>query len=195
MNRREAIKGLGLSIGFVVATPTVMSLLQSCKNDPKIEWTPEFFTPEEGVAIKKLVGLILPKTEKLPGANEVNVPQFIDKYVYLVSGKEEQENYKKNIESIVKALGKPATDVSDTDYDKLLAKYLKATPEQMEAFQQNEEDKNVFNALMGLRGMAIWGYKNSKLVGTEVLAYDPVPGTYKGCVSLEKITGGRSWSL
>lgn len=193
MNRREAIKGLGLSVGLVVATPTVISLLQSCKNDPKIEWIPEFFSKNEGVAIKRLIGLILPKTDTLPGANEVNVPQFIDKFGSMAVNKEEQSSYKSGLDAITKALEKSPVSASDKDYSNLLTKYLKTTPEQVKSFK--EDEKTVYDALMKLRGMAIWGYKNSKKVGTEVLAYDPIPGTYNGCVSLQEATGGKLWSL
>lgn len=196
MNRRDVIKGLGLSLGYVVATPTVISLLQSCKNESKeAVWTPEFFSKEEGVLVKNLVGLILPKTANLPGADEVNVPLFIDKYVAQVAGKEEQENYKKGLAAIISELDKPISDITPKEYDALLAKYLKATPEQIKAFQENKNEKQVFGALTGLRGISIWGYRNSKEVGTEVLAYDPVPGVYDGCISLEEATGGRLWSL
>ncbi|MDJ0645910.1 MAG: gluconate 2-dehydrogenase subunit 3 family protein [Flavobacteriaceae bacterium] len=195
MKRRDAIKGLGMSLGLLVATPSAMSLLHSCKSDPKVGWQPEFFSPEEGTAIKSLVGLILPSTDALPGAIDVNVPEFIDKYAALVASNEEQENFRKSMEAIAEAIGKPVSKATDNDYDALLSKFLKATPEQMEAFQNNENEKQVFEALMGLRGISIWGYTNSQKVGTELLAYDPVPGTYQGCISLEEATGGKAWSL
>ena len=195
MKRREALKNIGLSLGFVVATPTALSILQSCKGDPKIEWVPQFFSQDEGMLVKKLVSLILPKTEALPGADEVNVAQFIDRYAAMVAGKEDQENFRGGINAIMKALGKPITDASDADYDGLLAKYLKATPEQIEGFQSNEDEKIAFESLMGLRGISIWGYTSSQKVGTEVLKYDPIPGTHQGCISLEEATGGVAWSL
>ena len=195
MKRREAIKSLGMSLGLVVATPTVISLLQSCKNDPKIDWAPEFFSQDEGILLKKLVHMILPPTETLPGADEVNVAQFIDKYASVIAGKEDQENFTNGLKAIANALGKNVSSASDNDYDSLLAKYLKATPEQIEAFQNNEGEKQAFEALMGLRGISIWGYRNSRKVGMEVLAYDPIPGDQKGCISLEEATGGKSWSL
>lgn len=195
MKRREAIKGLGMSLGLVVATPSVISILQSCKSDPKVAWVPEYFSENDGVLLKRLVSLILPKTNTLPGADEVNVAQFIDKYATMVASKEDQENFTNGLNAIAKALGKNVVKASDEDYDNLLAKYLKATPEQIEIFQKNEDEKQVLEALMGLRGISIWGYRNSQRVGMEVLAYDPIPGDFKGCVSLEETTGGRAWSL
>jgi len=197
MDRRKALKGLGLSLGFVVATPTVLSILQSCKTDAKdvTGWIPEFFSEDEGIVVKNLVDLILPKTADLPGASDVNVVQFIDLYTSKVSGKEEQEGYKKGLTAIINTLGKPVKDLTTEDYDGLLAKFLKTTKEEQEAIRNNDKEAPVLEALMGLRGSAIWAYRTSEKVGEEVLAYDPVPGEQKGCISLEEATGGRAWSL
>lgn len=79
MKRREALKSLGLATGFFVATPPIISLLQSCTSEVST-WTPEFLSVEEGVVLTNLVDIILPKTD-IPSATEVNVPQFIDKYL------------------------------------------------------------------------------------------------------------------
>ncbi len=200
MDRRKALKGLGLSLGYIVATPTVISMLQSCKKDATTvaSWTPKFFSADEGTVVKNLVDLILPKTGDLPGASDVNVAEFIDLYTSKAVGKEEQDGYKKGLTAVMNALGKPVKDLTTDDYDGLLAKFLKATKEEQEAFRSDEKDGAVLETLMGLRGSAIWAYKTSELVGEEVLAYDPVPGEQKGCISVEEATGewgGRAWSL
>lgn len=197
MDRRKALKGLGLSLGFVVATPTVLSILQSCKTDAKkvAGWIPEFYSEDEGIVVKNLVDLILPKTADLPGATDVNVAQFIDLYTLKVSGKEEQEAHKKGIAAVINTLGKSVKDLTTEDYDGLLAKFLKASKEEQEAFRKNDDEAPVLETLMGLRGGAIWAYRTSEKVGEEVLAYDPIPGEQKGCISLEEATGGRAWSL
>ncbi len=200
MDRRQALKGLGLSLGYVVATPAVISMLQSCKNDTAaaVSWTPKFFSADEGIVVKNLVDLILPKTGDLPGASDVNVAEFIDLYLSKAVSKEEQEEYKKGLASVMEALGKPAKDLTTEDYDGLLAKFLKATTEEQEAFRNDEKEGAVLETLTGLRGSAIWAYKTSELVGEEILAYDPIPGEQKGCISVEEATGewgGRAWSL
>ena len=195
MKRREAIKGLGMSLGLVVATPTVISLLQSCKSDPKIDWTPNFLSPEEGLTIKKIVGLILPGTDALPSATEVNIPEFIDKYLSVLAGNEEKKSYKTGIAAITNALGGSPQKTSDDDYTNLLTKYLSADQEEKEAFKQKEEDNLILQTLYKIRDKAIWGYRNSQKVGMEILAYDPIPGVYNGCIPLEEATGGKAWSL
>ena len=94
MKRREALKNIGLSAGFVIATPTVFSLLQSCKSDVAT-WTPSFLSEEQGIVLKNLVDVILPKTD-IPSANDVNVAEFIDKYFGEVYMENEQNELKNN---------------------------------------------------------------------------------------------------
>ena len=196
MNRREAIKGLGLSFGYAVATPTVISILQSCKSDSQsIAWKPQFFSEDEGNVVSNLVDLILPKTDDLPGALDVNVAKFIDLYLDKVSDNETQDNIKKGMAAILIELDKPVSKLNTDDYDKLLNKYLRAKPNDLEAFKNNENDAIILNSLTRLRWQTIWVYKNSQQIGEEVLAYDPIPGKQLGCISLEEVTGGKAWSL
>jgi len=192
MDRRKALKGLGLSFGYVIATPSVISILQSCKNDPQISWTPQFFSSNESFVLEKLIGLILPKTNDLPSALDVNIPQFIDAYVNEVSSKAEQEKLKKGIATISESLSKSPNNEA---FKSLLTKYLKADQKAKEAFSENEDDTLVLETLTNLRTMTIWAYKTSEKAGEEILAYDPIPGDFLGCISLEETTKGKAWSL
>lgn len=192
MDRRKALKGLGLSLGYVIATPSVISILQSCKNDPQISWTPQFFSSNESFVLEKLIDLILPKTNDLPSALDVNIPQFIDAYVNEVSSKSEQEELKKGIATISESLSKSANNEA---FKSLLTKYLKADQKDKEAFFENEDDTLVLETLINLRTMTIWTYKTSEKAGEEILAYDPIPGDFLGCISLEETTKGKAWSL
>ena len=199
MNRRNALKNIGLSFGYVVATPTVISLLQSCKNDTKdlTSWVPEFFSTEEGVVIKYLVDLILPKTNNLPGALDFNIHKFIDIYAAKVYNEKEQKEMKTGVKAMLVVLGitekNPVSKLRTEDYDAFLAKYLKATKGEQNAFV--EKDKAIFDALIELRDKTVWAYKTTEEIGENVLAYDPIPGVQIGCIPLEEATGGKEWSL
>lgn len=204
MNRRNALKGLGLSIGYTIATPTILSMLQSCKTEADL-WVPSFFTMDEGIVIKNLIDLILPKTQNTPGALEVNVPEFLDLYISKTYNDIKQKKYKKGIAAIMKALPIPENGVNDLkteNYDALLAKYFKISKEQQNiyrAYNDEKDEKNedavIFKALDDLRNSSIWAFKTSEQIGKNVLAYDPVPGSQKGCISVEEATGGKAWSL
>jgi len=195
MKRRDVLKGIGLSLGYVVAMPSILSLIQSCKNVNVATWTPAFFSENQMTVVNNLVDLILPKTPDLPGALDVKVPQFIDAYVNEVSKPKDQKEFKQGIKSIIKKLNKPVDKLTVKDYDALLAHYLKATKEQQKAFMKNKTDGAVYSTLTSLRSFSIWAYKTSEFVGEKVLAYDPIPGVLIGCMPLQEATGGKAWSL
>ncbi len=212
MQRRDAIKNIGLSLGFVAATPTLLSILQSCTGDPKVEWTPEFFTPEEGSILSKMVDIILPKTEDLPGAAELNVPQFIDKYIKEVYSPEDQKRVKNGMKAFTDKLGVSTQDlpkVKEEEIEKVIASSLKINADQRKDMERKlreykdsddgaspeNEDVLVFGFVKDIREKTIAGFKISEYIGEEVLAYDPIPGKQQGCISLEEATGGKLWSL
>ena len=197
MDRRRALKGLGLSLGYIVATPTIIGMLESCKTDEN-QWEPIFLTISEGIVIKNLIDLILPKTEAIPGALEVNVPEFLDLYASKIFGDDQKKKFKNGLSAIFVELNvshnKP-NKVKAEKYDGVLSKYLRANKLELEEFNKNEQNALVLNTLIDLRSLAIWAYKTSEVVGKNILAYDPIPGVQKGCISLEKATGGKAWFL
>lgn len=216
MDRRIALKNMGLSLGYVVAIPTLMSIVQSCKNEKVLEWTPDFFTPEQGAVLTQLVDIILPKTDT-PSASEVQVHLFIDRLTDKVMEKDKQDfmrmSMNKFIEKALKDSGKEkAADLEAKDLEPVLAESLKKTKEdqirnlktidEYTESMANGEPANItdeisrFGFANNLRGLTIWGYKASEYVGEEVLAYLPVPGgDYIGCGDVSELTGGKAWSL
>ena len=215
MDRRKALKNMGLAFGYTVATPTVIGLLKSCKGEEAINWTPRFFSPGEGKVLTKLVDILLPKTDT-PSASEVNVHIFIDRYLDEVISTEQQGFIRmlmgKFTGSALKASGKESLDeLTSDDLEPVLATALqewdpkaeKANQETLGAFMEastkgesvdsTDEIANA-NFASSLRDFAIWSYKNTEYVGEEVLAYASVPGAYIGCEDVDKLTGGRVWS-
>ncbi len=215
MDRRKALKNMGLALGYTVATPTVVGLLKSCKAEDAISWTPRFFSPGEGKVLTELVDILLPKTDT-PSASEVNVHIFIDRYLDEVLPAEQQGFIRmlmgKFAGSTLKASGKDSLDdLTSDDIEPILATALKGwNPKTsranqevigayMEALAQGESAEladEIANANFAstLRDFAIWSYKNTEYVGEEVLAYASVPGVYIACEDVDKLTGGRAWS-
>jgi len=199
MKRREALKKIGLTAGFVVATPAVFSLLQSCKDDSK-KWIPSFVTEEQKIILNNLTEIILPKTEGLPGALDVNVPQFIDKYINEILDAEDQGLVKQAFSKIVGLLKPNAEskieDVTPEQYMALLDKHMRIKGEIDEERKANPEAEIMTNSefLNQVKWMTINAYKTSEKIGEEVLVYEPVPTTYY-CGDLQELTGGKSYSL
>ncbi len=209
MNRREALKNLTLGIGYTVATPTLLGMLNSCKAKVKT-WTPLFLSEQEKYIVTHLVDIILPKTDT-PGALDVNVPQFLD-MVYADVEKDANKNlFKKGATLFAKkfneTFNKETIKGEKQEFASLLKTYFSISPETEKQInkQQKLKVKDVssdqmeqyatYKFLKSVRYYAIFGYCNSETVGESVLAYDPIPGGYQGCVSVDEATGGNAWSL
>lgn len=195
MNRRDALKNLGLSFGYVVATPTILNMLQSCTTSDA-KWRPLFFSDKQANVIENLVDHILPNTEGVPGALEVNVPQFIDLYISETATDEEKKIFKTGIDAIMDELGGPKEEpfhLEKEKYEALLSKYLRTTKDERLAYAEQEDI--IFLTLTNLRDQAAWAFRTSEEIGKNILVYDPIPGQQKGCISVEDATGGQAWTL
>ena len=200
MKRREALKNIGFATGLFVATPTIVSLLQSCTSDVET-WKPDFLTANQGVILTKMVDIFLPKTDNLPSATELNVPQFIDKYIDKVLDDESQANVKTafaNIESLLIPNAETTTvnDLKDEDYKALLDKHMLLEDDIDPEREANPESLTPTTSefLNNLKWMSINGYLTTEQIGENVLVYDPVPSQYF-CGDLQELTGGKSYSL
>ncbi|MGB6152768.1 MAG: gluconate 2-dehydrogenase subunit 3 family protein [Pricia sp.] len=215
MDRRKALRNMGLAMGYTVATPTLISIMQSCQNETVLEWTPDFFTKDEGAALTKLVDIIIPKTD-IPSASETQVHLFIDRFANEVFDEQQQKFWKMSmgrfLEKALKDSGNDkAGDLTAEDLEAVLAPALKVPKEDQtknfKAIQQynqaiaEEKEPLLDDAISrfafanNLRGLTIMAYKTSEFVGEEVLAYLPVPGEYIGCGDLQELTGGKDWSI
>lgn len=215
MDRRQALKNIGLSFGAVTMTPALSTLFQSCQTE--VGWSPSVLTAEEAKLVADVMDVILPSSEALPGASDLNLIQFTDTYLNLVVPEEDQQQIKKSLGHL-KAIA--LSDNQKTEWNAItseelegqVAKYLKAGEEKektwWEAIQQagmKAAESNAapevpaeaaaFAITREIRSMAVRAYKGSEYIGEKVLAYAPVPGQQKGCVDLMETTGGKAWSL
>ncbi len=215
MDRRKALKNMGLALGYTVATPTLISLVQSCKQDAAITWTPDFLSPTEGSMLTRLVDIILPKTDT-PSASEVQVHIFIDRFADQVMKKEQQDLFKMTMGKFLdKALQdsgkKEIADLGPEHLEPVLSAALKISKEDeakkfqvINAYTESvkagetaslDDEVSRFAFANNLRGLTILAYKSSEFVGENVLSYLPVPGEYIACGDLQELTGGKAWSL
>ncbi len=207
MNRRVALKNLTMSLGYVVAAPTLLKILASCTSEAKM-WTPVFLSAEEKYIVTHLVDIILPSTDT-PGALDVNVPQFLD-MMYKDIEKESNQKLFKNgakifIEKFTKMFDVPVLEGKKQDFEKLFAVYFDISEDETQEILLRQKIKInkvsrddidsylLYKFLLSIRYYTLFGYYTSEKIGEEVLNYDPNPGVYNGCIPLEEI--GNAWSL
>lgn len=196
MKRREALKGIGLSLGYAIAAPSLVNLLYSCKADSNL-WKPEFFSLDEGHLVKNIIDLILPKTKSSPGALEVNIPEFSDKFALNVFNEDKKEKFRSGLSVIIESLmqsERKLIHVKPEQYVAFLNKYFRSSPEELEAYKKDEHQTKVLETLVQIRNTAVWAFKTNEQIGEKVLAYDPIPTDYF-CGDLDELTNGKAWSL
>ncbi|WBL21008.1 MULTISPECIES: gluconate 2-dehydrogenase subunit 3 family protein [unclassified Zunongwangia] len=217
MNRRQALRNIGLGAGVMVVGPSTLSLLQSCKSEPSYDWQPIYLTASNGFILKEVLEIILPKTDTA-GASELNIAEFIDSYMNEVAPESQQKDFKKSADAFASAFEKqfdknPGNGTAE-EYDQIIAKYLKATSEEKESFRpkrttetQDPQDKDpeeelemnhdsgALAYLETVRDMGIWAWQTSEQIGENVLWYDPIPGKYIPCGPVEELGGGKAMSL
>ena len=214
MQRRTALKNIGLSFGALTLSSTVVSLFESCQT-AAAAWAPEFFTPEQAGFVSKVIDVMLPTTIT-PGANDLNLTQFMDGYMQHVAGPEDRTVAQMALPIVSKLTLETAgktevADITNEDVDVQLNRFLRADEATQEArgkafdtwaeaMEKGEtpampEEGAAQVMINSLRSLAVFAFKNSEVIGETVLAYAPVPGEQKGCISIEEATGGRAWSL
>ena len=198
MDRRDAIKNTALLVGGVLAGPSLLSILQSCTRVDRLSWQPQFLTDDQARFISAFVDTLLPATDT-PGALDVNADIFIDRFFENVYNEDAQVQAKNDIDQLnagaVVKYGDTFVNLNSEDRKRYLAdrekesgKYRKSvwgTP----VGDQNEPP----GFYKSLKSLALWAYFSSEKVGEEILVYDPVPGTYNGCIPFSDV--GKSWSL
>jgi len=213
MNRRIALKKMSLALGYTLAAPTLISTLYSCTSEPET-WQPLFLIKNQKYIVTQLADIILPPTE-IVGAIDLNIPEFIDKMYADVASEEAMDIFKKGGDlfgkSFVERFDKDPESGSKEDYNELLETYFGISDESQEKiFQLTRFDEQevidqyglnskkheaylIYKFLLSVRYHSLYGFYTSEKIGEEVLSYDPIPGTYKGCIPLSEV--GNAWSL
>ena len=122
MKRRKALSNIGKGVGAVIVTPTIVSILQRCQSSTS--FNPIFFKTEDFHLISRLMEIIIPKTD-IPGALELNLPEFVDNYIDAVWDKKSKENLNKNLQMFkdvakIRFGNKPVSNLTNDDLDQLL---------------------------------------------------------------------------
>ena len=207
MKRREAIKNLSLGIGYVVSTPVVLGILESCSKKERV-WNPLFFDEELNSQVSHLVDIILPRSES-PGGLDLNLDRFVDKMCFDILTKKDQEWVLRggslfagrvadqsdgtgNSGSRQAALDvfKTYFDLGEDDRRAVMEKQRKGAQELAE---EEIDSFALYKFLLTVREFALLGYFTSERIGKDFLVFDPVPGGYKPCIPLSDV--GNAWTI
>ena len=171
MERRTALKALGLSLGSLISLPAWAS---SWKSSTFVNGS---FSRTNDAILAELVDTIIPKTDTL-GAKDLGVHQFIQTMLADCYTQKAQDNFAKNLAEMgplsIKAFGKPFAELDTEQRLKIVQSLAEST------------DKTTQDFYKTLRGLTIQGYKSSEYYLTKFTDYEMAPARFYGCVPVKK---------
>lgn len=208
MDRRKAIKNLGMTFGAIAVTPSVIGMMKSCTTSPQDSFSPKFFSKKHLKNIREILDVMLPSTDDgIPGASQLRLVEFMDTYLYGVVVEEKLKKLRISIDALMNSAHNQLENTKDglasVVWEAQLSKYLVPSPAAEKRWGKTlnaagddfstlakESPALHYFALQTLRGLAVFAFKINRTIGEEFLHYAPIPGEQRGCVSLSEATGG-----
>lgn len=200
MDRRRVLKKIGYGSAAMIVSPQIINMLHSCKSNVN-KHLPIFFANNQFQFVSKIMDLVIPKTD-IPGAIELKLPEFLDKYIVVVMNQNDKETILRRTNNFIKLIlnetkKNGSMEINSNDLNTQLKKYLLASDKQIESWEEapKSQELEVYNYLIQIRSLTLNAFRLNEYIGEKVLAYDPIPGERKVCLDLKKTTGGKRWSL
>ena len=198
MNRRDYLKKVGIGVGTLAVTPFTISLFQSCQSD--LGWNPVFFKNEHILFLSELSDLIIPSSNEIPGAKELNLLRFVDTYISKVLSKDEKKIFNNSFDGFKSEYLKSSnlSQIDLTTLNSLLDYFLVRNKSKHDIWINNfmnSGESLSFVFLNSFRKLLINAFKTNQYIGENILVFRPVPGEQKGCVDLQETTNGRAWTI
>ena len=80
MERRQALKNIGLSFGSITMSSGIISIIQSCQSNESFTDL-KFFDMKQITFLDRILEIIIPETDT-PGALSLNISKFVDIYIH-----------------------------------------------------------------------------------------------------------------
>ncbi|MFC4698942.1 gluconate 2-dehydrogenase subunit 3 family protein [Glaciecola siphonariae] len=208
MTRRQALKSLVLGSGLVLSSASVLSVLNLAHSQVTGEqFTPVFLNAEQVKTLRGMARVIIPKSDELPGAEDVPVVPFIDVLYDRLMSEDEKTKFLAGL-ALVQAkflaqAGKAFNVASNQEQHDFVVSLYEHSPEQTEAILNmiesgsapsgKADEFTLYSFLFNVRALTLEGYFQSELVGETVLAYLPIPGGFDANVKVGENT--RAWSI
>ena len=150
-------------------------------------WSPKWIPKERAAMLEALVDTVLPATDT-PGAKDARVHVFVDLALRDCYTADEQRLFTTGLDALAadctKQHGRPFEACSAEQRTALLV------PLDAASYKPDTGARGSFVRIM--KDLALVGFFTSQIGATQVLAYEKVPGGYRGCVELGP--GQKAWA-
>jgi len=197
MTRRELITKTSMALGYTLSAPVLMGVLKGCAPEHTKNYKPVFFTDEEAIIVGDIAETMLPRTDT-PGAKDVGVPAFIDRFINDIFSSEEKAMIKTEIAEFNQSpVGRHFKTFIECNFNtqsqwvkKIHNDIVKKIEASSEGWWADENPERPF--LIKIKELTLLGFFTSKEGATQVLQYNQAPGPFQGCVPLDEV--GKAWA-
>lgn len=183
MKRRKALFLTASLIGGTIIGSDIF--LMGCAPNKE---TKSLFSSTDINVLDEVGETILPETDRSPGAKAAKIGLFMKTIVSDCYTKEEQEIFKSGIVKLNQfaksSYGSDFLTLDKQQRKNLLVELDKKANEHLE-----DESPHYFSMM---KQLTIWGYFTSEPGATKALRYNPIPGSFAGCVPY--IKGEKAWA-
>ena len=174
MNRREALKNSAFLAGCGLSAGTIAAVISGCQSEPK-PYADSFLGNDIVELLGEIVETIIPTTDT-PGAKAAGIHTWMDQAVKDNFTTDEQDQFKMAL-----------ADIRKSGFMKMS---VEEREEHLLGIEVPESETNPYEVL---KGMTCQGFFTSEIGATEVLAFDPIPGEWRGCIDYSEV--GKAWSI
>ena len=186
MDRREALRRVGVLMGGALSASTIAGVLGGCQAGPAVEpFVPQTLDGEQDALVTTIAELIIPETDT-PGARAARVNEFIDRMLTDWFKAEERDHFVAGLSTVdaraQEGYGKPFLDLTPEEQTELL------TAMDGEALDATSNPPPFFRMM---KELTLFGYYTSEVGATQELRDMPF-GEYRGAVPYGEL--GRAWA-
>jgi len=189
VKRRDSLRGLS-AVAAHALFPAVLARAAEAAARMEAgegEWTPVLVGADRAAMLEALVETVIPATDT-PGARAARVHVFVDLALRDCFTPGEQQVFVGGLEALADecrgAHGRPFEACSPEERHALLARLDAAS------YDPDTGPRGSFARI--LKDLTLLGFFTSRIGATGVLAYEAVPGGYRGCLPLGP--GEKTWA-
>jgi glucoside 3-dehydrogenase (cytochrome c) hitch-hiker subunit len=189
VNRRDSLKALSAVTGHALFPSVLASAAEAAAGleAPGATWTPRWIRPERAAMLEALVDTILPATDT-PGARQARVQVFVDLALRDCYTPAEQQVFVAGLEAL--AAGCQARHARPFEACSPEQRHALLAPLDAASYAPDSGARGSFIRI--LKDLTLLGFFTSRIGATQVLAYEAVPGGYRGCLDLR--AGQKGWA-
>lgn len=210
MDRREALKSIGLFLGTALSSSTLAGALSGERFAAAGgTWTPQLLSSAQAETVATIADLIIPATDT-PGARGAGVHEFVDLMLAEWMTPAERDHFLEGLSDVDRLARRryrsDFVECSEEEQVELLTRLEKKALKEQEkrrkaagkrsrkagkkkSVETEEEPKPFFSHM---KELTVVGYYTSEIGASEELNYVIVFDEYQGCLPVDEV--GAAWS-